>query len=185
MGEFFLTLILLLLIAYCMLLLFIAFVDPLWHKVLRGVKPDIKLSYENFMKYYNLAPHRYKLGERLTHLVRYDDYSFDGIWIGFNIIDTYKVVHTLKAAKKRQNIIEQREQENERMKKYLIHVQKDIDILLKESDKQINEVKETVNTAVSPSPYAQASPCSQVYIGNTSSTYDWKIENGRLVKFVK
>ena len=162
MFESFILLIFLLLLAYCMLLLFLAWAEPLWYMVLKGSKPDIKLSYEDFMKYYNLAPHRYQLGQMQTHLVRYEGHNFYDTWIGFNIIDTYKVVHTLKTVEKHQNIIKQQEQENEKMKKYLTHVQKDIDILLKKSDEQINEVKEIVNA-------------TQSYINDTPLVYDWKI----------
>lgn len=125
MCKSFLLLILLLFSIYYILLLF----DPLWYNVLRGRKPDIKLSYEDFMKYYNLAPHRYQLEGVWKHLVKYEDYNFHYTRIGFNIIDTYKVVHILKTVEKHQ----QQEYENEKMKEYLTYVQKDTDIF-KESD---------------------------------------------------
>ena len=97
-------------------------------------------------------------------------------YIGFNIIDTYKVVYTLKMIEKQEEVTKKQEQKNKEMKKYLESVQKDINSLLDESEQQINEAKEAMNTI---------SPYSQSCINDESLLYDWKItEDGRLIRFV-
>lgn len=149
---------------------------PLWYRVIFGKQPDIKLSYEDFMKYYNLAPQKYEIDNMWKHLVAYENQCCSRIYIGFNIIDTYKVIYTLKMIKKQEENTEKQKQRNKEMKKYLESVQKDINSLLDESEQQINEAKEVMNTI---------SPYSQSYINDESLLYDWKItEDGRLIRFV-
>ncbi|MBR4983997.1 MAG: hypothetical protein IKY94_15810 [Lachnospiraceae bacterium] len=149
--------------------------EPLWYRTIFGKQPNIKLSYEDFMKYYNLAPQKYEIDNIWKHLVAYENQCCSHIYIGFNIIDTYKVVYTLKTIEKQEEITKKQEQKNREMKEYLESVQKDIDNLLNESEQQINEAKEISNTI---SPYAQS--C----IDNESLVYDWKIVDGRLIRFV-
>ena len=149
--------------------------EPLWYRVIFGKQPNIKLSYEDFMKYYNLAPQKYEIDNIWKHLVAYENQCCSRIYIGFNIIDTYKVIYTLKMIEKQEEVTKKQEQKNKEMKKYLESVQKDINNLLSESEQQINEAKEISNTI---SPYAQS--C----IDNESLVYDWKIVDGRLIRFV-
>lgn len=149
--------------------------EPLWYRVIFGKQPNIKLSYEDFMKYYNLAPQKYEIDNIWKHLVAYENQCCSRTYIGFNIIDTYKVVYTLKMIEKQEEVTKKQEQKNKEMKKYLESVQKDINNLLSESEQQINEAKEISNTI---SPYAQS--C----INNESLVYDWKIVDGRLIRFV-
>lgn len=149
--------------------------EPLWFRTILGEQPNIKLSYKDFMKYYNLAPQKYEIDNIWKHLVVYENQYCSRTYIGFNIIDTYKVVYTLKTIEKQEKITKKQEQKNKEMKKYLESVQKDINNLLSESEQQINEAKEISNTI---SPYAQS--C----IDNESLVYDWKIVDGRLIRFV-
>ena len=149
--------------------------EPLWYRIIFGKQPNIKLSYEDFMKYYNLAPQKYEIDNIWKHLVVYENQYCSRTYIGFNIIDTYKVVYTLKMIEKQEEVTKKQEQKNKEMKKYLESVQKDINNLLSESEQQINEAKEISNTI---SPYAQS--C----IDNESLVYDWKIVDGRLIRFV-
>ena len=150
--------------------------EPLWYRVIFGKQPNIKLSYKDFMKYYNLAPQKYEIDNIWKHLVVYENQYCSRTYIGFNIIDTYKVIYTLKMIKKQEENTEKQEQKNKEMKKYLESVQKDINSLLDESEQQINEAKEVMNTI---------SPYSQSCINDESLLYDWKItEDGRLIRFV-
>lgn len=150
--------------------------EPLWYRVMFGKQPNIKLSYEDFMKYYNLATQKYEIDNIWKHLVAYENQCCSRIYIGFNIIDTYKVIYTLKMIKKQEENTEKQKQRNKEMKKYLESVQKDINSLLDESEQQINEAKEVMNTI---------SPYSQSCINDESLLYDWKItEDGRLIRFV-
>ena len=150
--------------------------EPLWFRTILGEQPNIKLSYKDFMKYYNLAPQKYEIDNIWKHLVVYENQYCSRTYIGFNIIDTYKVVYTLKMIEKQEEVTKKQEQKNKEMKKYLESVQKDINNLLSESEQQINEAKEISNTI---SPYAQS--C----IDNESLVYDWKIVDGRLIRLVE
>ena len=93
MFKFFILLVFFLSLAYAVLMFLITLFDPVWYNILKGRKPDIRLSYEDFMKYYNLALHKYQLDDNWKHLVKYEDHNYHYIWIGFNIIDTYKVIY--------------------------------------------------------------------------------------------
>lgn len=100
------------------------------------------------MKYYNLAPQKYEIDNIWKHLVAYKNQCFSYIYIGFNIIDTYKVIYTLKTIEKQEEITKKQERKNREMKEYLESVQKDINNLLNESEQQINEAKEVSNTII-------------------------------------
>jgi hypothetical protein len=129
------------------------------------------------MKYYNLAPQKYEIDNIWKHLVAYENQCCSRIYIGFNIIDTYKVVYALKTIEKQEEITKKQEQKNREMKKYLESVQKDIDNLLNKSEEQINEAKEITNTI---------SPYSQSCVDDTLFEYSWKItEDGRLIRLVE
>ena len=151
--------------------------EPLWYRAIFGKQPNIKLSYKDFMKYYNLAPQKYEIDNIWKHLVVYENQYCSRTYIGFNIIDTYKVIYTLKMIKKQEENTEKQEQKNKEMKKYLESVQKDINNLLSESEQQINEAKEVSNTIIS--------PYSQACFDDTLFEYNSKIENGRLIRIVE
>lgn len=109
-------------------------------------------------------------------MVAYKNQYCSRIYIGFNIIDTYKVIYTLKMIKKQEENTKKQEQKNREMKEYLESVQKDIDSLLNESEQQINEAKEITNTI---------SPYSQSCVDDTLFEYSWKMtEDGRLIRLV-
>ena len=172
-----LPILLLLLLIFSLFYWVIWMFEPLWYRVIFGKQPNIKLSYEDFMKYYNLAPQKYEIDNIWKHLVAYENQCCSRIYIGFNIIDTYKVIYTLKMIKKQEENTKKQEWKNREMKEYLESVQKDINNLLNESEQQINEAKEVSNTIIS--------PYSQACFDDTLFEYNWKIENGRLIRIVE
>lgn len=155
--------------------------EPLWYRTIFGKQPNIKLSYEDFMKYYNLAPQKYEIDNIWKHLVAYENQCCSRIYIGFNIIDTYKVVYALKTMEKQEEITKKQEQKNREMKKYLESVQKDIDNLLNKSEGQINEAKEITNNIINMD-YSNCANAALSHHQLSSAAGNWEIKNGRLIK---
>lgn len=120
-----------------------------------GKKPDIVLSYKDFIKYYNTCPKRYShnqcdtsgfLKNTYRHLFCYEyidkHYRHQSYLIGFNnIIDMFKANFYVKHYVKNEKRIADAKLANEKLKEYLSFVQKDIDNLLNTSEEQINEAK--------------------------------------------